>query len=204
LACPKCGWEKVKYSDTLPPLFFGSGNYGEPSYGTVTCGKCGTKLGDAGGGEVELADAQLLFRLGLATGSSFRTTRKALRFRAQDLAKLLQVRAETISHWETRGDRAIDLTAWAALGALLEDCIACRTTTLEHLRAALNPVRPKAPVKIFAPIAKDERVFPGESSIPQAPSRTPPAKMMVRSVAGKGGPKRPRARQLKRTPMRKP
>jgi hypothetical protein len=174
VACPKCGSDKVKYSDTLPAIFMEFGDFAEAAYGTVTCAKCGEKLGVAEADEIDLAKAQLHFRLGHATGQWFRSVRLALKFRAQDLAKLLQVRAETISHWETRWHGAVDATAWVALGALLEDCIACRTTTRDYLLAALKPTNPTKPVKVFAPIRRTERVFPGTTRIPKSPPRSKP------------------------------
>jgi hypothetical protein len=176
VACPKCGSEKVKYSDRLPAIFMEFGDFAEVAYGTVTCANCGKKLGNATSDEIDLAKAQLHFRHGQATGQWFRSIRLALKFRAQDLAKLLQVRAETISHWETRGQGAVDATAWIALGALLEDCIACRTTIRDRLLAAMNPTTPTKAVKVSAPIRQPERVFPGTTRFPKSPPRpNPPA-----------------------------
>jgi hypothetical protein len=174
VACPKCGSEKEKFSETYLPSFSGGDLPYEVAYGDVSCADCGTALGSAGWSEVDLATAQLLFRAGMATGGAFRVMRKALRYRSQDLATLLEVRPETLSHWE-HGKRPVDRGAWLTLGALLEDCIACRTTMQERLLASLNPQAPKGQVRIEAPIAREQRVFPGETEIPAPPqaSRKP-------------------------------
>jgi hypothetical protein len=193
VACPKCGCEEETGDMTLPPLFPNNGLSIEVAYGAVSCAKCQTKLGDTTGSEVSLASAHLLFRLGIATGNAFRQIRLALHYRAQDLAKLFQVRAETISHWENR-DGAVDQTAWLALGALLEDCIACRTTMRERLFAALNPAHPTDVVKIVAPIRNPARVYPGDSPMPKGrpPSQPKAPRRSVTLPARAQRPKRPR------------
>jgi hypothetical protein len=170
VACPKCGSDKEKRDQTDTPLFGGDGFSNEVAYGEVTCAECGTALGEAGMREIELARAHLLFRLGVGTGKAFRHIRHALKFQSRHLASLLQVRPETVSHWESR-DGLVDRSAWLALGALLEDCLACRTTMRERLLAALSPQIPDAPINLDAPLGRNERVFPGED-LPDLPEPT--------------------------------
>jgi putative zinc finger/helix-turn-helix YgiT family protein len=92
----------------------------------------------------ELAVARELANLGLHTGETFRYMRKVLGLRAVDLAQLLDVTPETISHWET-GKVPINRAALAALGAMIQDAIEGRTTTRDRLRA-LGDDRPRPKV----------------------------------------------------------
>ena len=99
------------------------------------CARCG-------GVEVEppvRARAHLALACGLAdvgveTGEALRHMRKALGLRAADLARLLGVTPETISHWET-GKAGASRAAFAALAAMVEDALAGRTTTRDRLAA---------------------------------------------------------------------
>jgi hypothetical protein len=61
------------------------------------------------------------------------------------------------------------------LGALVEDCIACRTTIRDMLLAALDPQKPKGTVKLDALFARGDRPWPAEvmaaKMAPPAPPR---------------------------------
>jgi DNA-binding XRE family transcriptional regulator len=57
---------------------------------------------------------------------------KALGLRAADLARLLDVTPETISHWETDKARP-SRAAFVAIGALVQETIDGRTTTRDRL-----------------------------------------------------------------------
>lgn len=160
MACPKCGSEKLRYSDTFVDPFPVNGATLETACGTAYCAKCGTKLGDTTGTELPFAEAIWLSRTGVADGDTFRSMRSSLGFRAADLARLLQVRPETISNWE-RAKRPMDRAAWAVLAAMVEDCLACRTTVFDRLVRALNPDTPKGKVRLEAPVYRTERVYPG-------------------------------------------
>jgi DNA-binding transcriptional regulator YiaG len=77
----------------------------------------------------------------------FRWLRKTAHLKATELAELLGVTPETISHWEnghTEPSRAV----WAILDALAEDEIEGRTTTLDRLRAPTERTIPKRPVHL--------------------------------------------------------
>jgi hypothetical protein len=159
MACPKCGSDQEVRSDSLQYPFPIEGMEVEVAYGKVTCAQCNTALGETTGSEIELAIAQLIFRVGIGTGPAFAHIRKSLRYRAKDIAALFQVRPETVSHWENTPG-AIDRPAWIALGALLEDRIACRTTIEDRLFSALKPEIPKSLVKLDAPIWRTDRPEP--------------------------------------------
>ncbi len=70
--------------------------------------------------------------------------RKILGLRAADLALLLDVTPETISHWET-GKARIGRAAFVALGAMVQDATEGRSTTRDRL-AALDDDHPRPKV----------------------------------------------------------
>jgi putative zinc finger/helix-turn-helix YgiT family protein len=105
------------------------------------CPRCETVLVDeAVRTRSHLAASSELADLGVHTGDSLRHMRKALGLRAADLARLLDVRPETISHWET-GKAPPNRAAFAALAAMVEDALDGRTTTRDRL-ARLADERP--------------------------------------------------------------
>ena len=63
--------------------------------------------------------------------------------KATDLAELLGVTPETISHWEN-GHSEPDLAEWAALGMLVEDFFNGSTRTADRLRCWAAAREPKA------------------------------------------------------------
>jgi DNA-binding XRE family transcriptional regulator len=81
----------------------------------------------------ELAAAVSLIDRGVRSGMSFRFVRKALGYKAADLARLLAVTPETVSRWEN--GRTIDRTVWAVLASLALDRLAGGTHTIERLQA---------------------------------------------------------------------
>ena len=99
----------------------------------------------------DLAVASWLSSHGHRSPDAFRFTRKALGLRATDLAELVQVTPETISHWEN-GHRAIDVGVLALLGELVCDRIEGRDGTLNRLRALRGPVKaPRSAIRIALP-----------------------------------------------------
>ena len=91
----------------------------------------------------ELAVAREFADVGVDTGEAFRRMRKALGLRATDLAQLLDLTPETISHWET-GKVVINRAAFVALGAMVQDAIDGRTTTRDRLAALGKRRYPRA------------------------------------------------------------
>jgi putative zinc finger/helix-turn-helix YgiT family protein len=86
----------------------------------------------------ELADA------GVDSGEALRHMRKALGLRAAELARLLDVRPETISHWET-GKARPNRAAFVAVCAMADDALHGRTTTRDRLEVlAEGRVYPRA------------------------------------------------------------
>lgn len=82
----------------------------------------------------ELADR------GVRTGDALRHMRKALGLRACDLAQLLDVTPETVSHWET-GRGAPGRAAFVAVAAMVQEALDGTTTTRDRL-AVLADGRP--------------------------------------------------------------
>ncbi len=80
----------------------------------------------------QLAACCELANAGVHTGEAIRLMRKALRLRAVDLARLLDLTPETISHWET-GRARPNRAAFITLCALIQDAIDGRTTTRDRL-----------------------------------------------------------------------
>jgi DNA-binding transcriptional regulator YiaG len=81
---------------------------------------------------VQLSVACELADRGMRTGDTLRQMRKALGLRAVDLARLLDVTAETISHWETGKARPTRAT-FAAVAAMADEAIDGRTSTRDRL-----------------------------------------------------------------------
>ncbi|HUL59460.1 MAG TPA: helix-turn-helix domain-containing protein [Anaeromyxobacteraceae bacterium] len=69
---------------------------------------------------------------GVGTGEAVRHMRKALGLRATDLARLLDVTPETVSHWET-GKCAPNRSAFVALAGMVQDALDDRTVTRDRL-----------------------------------------------------------------------
>jgi DNA-binding transcriptional regulator YiaG len=84
--------------------------------------------------EFELAVACELADRGVRTGEAVRHMRKVLGLRAADLARLLDLTPETISHWET-GKARIGRAAFVVLGAMVQDALEGTSSTRDRLSA---------------------------------------------------------------------
>lgn len=112
------------------------------------CTKCGTHFESAVDLErFELSAAERLMALGLRAGGILRFARKALGMRAVDLAELLDVTPETISHWEN-DRREIDLKALVVVRDLIRDRIEGGTRTADQLKALRAPRLPSEPMHV--------------------------------------------------------
>ncbi len=105
------------------------------------CSACGETFTSGEAGEVlELAAARWLVDNGFSSGEEIRFLRKVAGLRAVDLAELLDVSAEAVSHWETGKHHAARGTL-ATLGALVVDALCGSTATRDRLRALRSPPR---------------------------------------------------------------
>lgn len=118
------------------------------------CMKCGSMLVESREmGAGELRAAGWLAKHNIVSGASFRFMRKALMFRANELADLLGVTAESISRWEN-GRLAVDRRVWFLLAEIVldrvEDKAGKRTSTLERLKTFKRPPPNRKEVRIDA------------------------------------------------------
>jgi transcriptional regulator with XRE-family HTH domain len=75
--------------------------------------------------EMEATKVAEIVKRGIRTGSEFKLVRKVAGFRANDIAMLLDVAAETVSRWES-GKVALPRTALFALAELYERPVVTR------------------------------------------------------------------------------
>jgi putative zinc finger/helix-turn-helix YgiT family protein len=106
-----------------------------------SCASCGrVHVEDRVVARARLAAGCALADAGVHTGEAFRHLRKALGLRAADLALLLDVTPETISHWET-GRAAPARTAFVVLAAIVNEAMDGGSAT-HHRLAVLAQGRP--------------------------------------------------------------
>ncbi len=84
---------------------------------------------------------------GIVTGESFRYMRKTVGMRAADLANLLNVRAETVSDWET-GKSPVNRAAWGWLASLVAEKAKECSLALKPMISAANHSKLGHPKKI--------------------------------------------------------
>lgn len=115
----------------------------------IICENCGENyISHENLAGLELLVSEWFAQNGFRDPKALRFMRKALFLRAVDLAELLDVTPETISHWEN-GHTLIDVGAFTVLGDLVIDAIAGQSNTLERLRSLRAPIRaPKRPVRL--------------------------------------------------------
>jgi len=106
----------------------------------MRCDACGETFTSGQAGEAfELAAARWLAEHGFTTGEEIRFMRKAAGLRAADLAELLDVSPEAVSHWETGKHQAGHGTL-ATIAALVLDALEGSTATRDRLRALREPI----------------------------------------------------------------
>jgi putative zinc finger/helix-turn-helix YgiT family protein len=136
--CANCKEGKLtRMSETETVTVFGHVFSADvPAY---RCAQCNETYVDGPALErFELRAAVELAKAGATSGEVMRFMRKALGFRAIDLAELLDVAPETLSRWET-GKQPIEHRAMALLDSLVLERNEGRTTTLDSLRALKKP-----------------------------------------------------------------
>lgn len=144
--CARCGNREVrKVTETLSAGFPVSGVVASVAVAGTQCTKCRrTHVPPALVREFELAVALELAERGVRTGEAVRHMRKVLGLRAADLARLLDLTPETISHWE-RGKARVGRAAFVVLGAMVQDALEGTSSTRDRL-SALDDVRPRPKV----------------------------------------------------------
>lgn len=137
-----CGCtEQVDGTATFAVVLQRCGVVAEVTAPARRCAACGAPVPDPAASRLaQLAVGRQLADLGVRTGDALRHMRKALGLRACDLARLLGVTPETISHWE-RGHAETPCAVFAAVGAMVEEALSGRTATWDRL-ARLADGRP--------------------------------------------------------------
>ncbi len=144
--CAHCGNREYRnVTETLSAKFPVSGVTASAAVPSRQCTACRrTRVPPSAVRAFELAVARELADRGIRTGEAVRHMRKILGLRAADLALLLDVTPETISHWET-GKARIGRAAFVALGAMVQDLAEGTSTTRDRL-AALDDDHPRPKV----------------------------------------------------------
>ncbi len=135
-SCARCGNREFrKTTETLSAGFPASGVTVSVAVAGIQCTKCRhTNVAPAVVRAFELAAARALADRGVRTGEAVRHMRKVLGLRAADLARLLDLTPETISHWET-GKARIGRAAFVVLGAMVQDALEGTSSTRDRLSA---------------------------------------------------------------------
>src|SRR5919198_4747608 len=107
------------------------------------CSKCGERYVAAPDMQrAEIATTRELVAQGVRDPAVFRWLRKMIRLKAAELADLLGVTPETISHWEN-GHSEPDRAVWSTLGELVLEHDAGSTATMDRLRKLAEAREPK-------------------------------------------------------------
>jgi putative zinc finger/helix-turn-helix YgiT family protein len=138
MKCPECGKAELKAAQ-VPLSIVMAGTELVSEVPGRRCSKCkfSTVSGEAGA-RFELLVAAELVKRGLRSGASFKFLRKTLGMKATELARVMNVAAETVSRWET-GQREVDWPEFLLLGCLVDDKLAGRTTVLARAAALAAP-----------------------------------------------------------------
>jgi len=131
--CERCGGELRDGTETLAVELPRSGVTASLALPIRRCRSCdGVPLDGAVVQRCQLTVCRALADAGVSTGEALRHMRKALGLRAAELARLLDVTPETVSHWET-GKAPPNRAAFIAVCAMIEDALDGRTTTRDRL-----------------------------------------------------------------------
>jgi DNA-binding transcriptional regulator YiaG len=153
--CTSCGGTTFEAGPTPAELLIGPRIF-TANVASQTCTACDAVYFE--GPEMvalELEAARWLAENGFVSGEEFRLLRKTAGLRAVDLAELLDVSAETVSHWET-GKHPFDQGTRTTLAALVLDKLDGRTSTQARLRRMRVP--PSAtPVHLTVPMGQPLR-----------------------------------------------
>ena len=133
-SCDRCGGAALEETrETLKVELPRSGFSCADEVPASRCPGCGAVRLD--GAAVERFELKVCCRLAdgaVHDGEALRYMRKALGLRACDLARLLGVTPETISHWET-GKARPACAAFVVTAAMVQDRLDGRTTTRDRL-----------------------------------------------------------------------
>ena len=134
--CERCGSAELREATETVSVELAGGHFkASAPVPARRCARCdGVELDGAAMERFRLHVGCQLADGGVHTGEALRYMRKALGLRACDLARLLDVTPETISHWET-GKAKPSCAALVVTAAMIQDCMEGRTTTRDRLDA---------------------------------------------------------------------
>lgn len=97
--------------------------------------------------DMERREVAWIAEHGVTCGAELRLLRKYMRLRAKDLAELLGVTPETVSHWET-GKHEPDVSACQLVGTMMLEQIDGRSDTRDALaKRAMAPKRERGSLR---------------------------------------------------------
>ena len=148
--CPTCGAASLAMAVCSERIELAGEVFTAADVPCERCAECGEELVSyEERARFELGVAAELARRGRRTGTALRFMRKALGFRAAELAALLAVAPETFSRWEN-GEREPEPRAFALVGMLAHERLAGHgDEALTMLRAMREPAAPTSePVRL--------------------------------------------------------
>ena len=140
--CTACGKNGLSSKPLTYAIELGKRTFESEIKGSL-CPTCGERFFD--GRSIEKFERQVakwLIEQGYESSEELRFLRKVAGIRAADLATLLGVSAETVSHWET-GKHAVDVATRNTVALLVSDALRGSDTAQDRLRALRAPARIK-------------------------------------------------------------
>jgi putative zinc finger/helix-turn-helix YgiT family protein len=150
--CAVCGNHDLTSGDDRATWTVAKHSFRITIHGVTRCSACGESFISGPACEAaELMIAKALVEHGEQSGEALRFMRKALGFKATELAELLDVTAPHVSRWENSRS-AIPKQVFALLGAMADDRLSSRSTAVDMLRALRRP-KPagKTPIRLSVP-----------------------------------------------------
>ncbi len=136
--CTECGKTKLQTGFAPAEIEVGSRVFSR-EVAAQTCGACGAIFYDGPGLVAFEQDVvRWLAENGFASGEEFKLLRKTAGLWASELADLLGVSAETVSHWEN-DKHPFDRSTQTTLASLVLDHLDGRSTTLARLKKIREP-----------------------------------------------------------------
>ena len=147
--CPLCTSDRLIPATILEQLEIGGVSY-KADVPCTHCEGCGEDFIPAASlATFERAVAEDLTRRA-PSGKGLRFVRKELGLPARELAQLLDVTPETVSHWEN-DKTPVPRAVWGLVGQLHEEHLANRHTILERLQGLRTPAPAPAEVRLSLP-----------------------------------------------------
>ena len=136
--CSGCGAKALRRTEKMLTREVGGHSF-RAKVPATRCGRCGDVLfASADLRRFDDAVAVSLLGAGITRSDGLKFVRKAMGMRADELARLLGVRPETVSRWEN-GKREVDLAMLAVLRQLFDERHARERPVADLLRRLQRP-----------------------------------------------------------------